>query len=409
MRLDECLDALHVHLLTVRRRQGRGTVRTSLPQGITVSGGVLHWARVSLNIPLEVAASKLGVTHEALEDWERDGAQLRLTEIETLARVYRRPSAVFFLRSAPSEPPLPHDHRTVPSQSRHQLGPKSILAVRLAQRIQSEAQEVSRLLGSSLQSKVPRVTLDADPEETAHRLRRALDVPLDVQFEWRDDYKALRGWVDAVERLGVLVLRQSMPVEETRGFAISGVPAVIVLNSADGVPPRIFSLAHELVHVALGMDSICDTRLGPYDSHSEAIEVFCNRVAGAIVVPADALAAHPLAKGVGPDEWDETRLRRIANQFKVSQEVVLRRLLVKDLTTKDFYRHMRREWKRRPLPARGPGGGADPVGDCIREHSRPFAQLVSEATKRGVLSFGEAAEVLDVKTKYLGAVFERVT
>jgi hypothetical protein len=74
-----------------------------------------------------------------------------------------------------------------------------------------------------------------------------------------------------------------------------------------------------------------------------------------------------------------------------------------------FYRHMRGEWRRRPIPARRPGGGADPVGDCIFEHSRPFTQLVAEATRQHAMSMGEAADALDVSVKYLGAIFEQVT
>ncbi len=395
-------------ILARQPQEGVG-VRTSLPTGIYVRADVLRWARVSLNMPVDVAAARLKLSEESLLGWERDGAELRLTEIEGLARVYRRPSAVFFLECAPAEPALPNDHRTVPSQSKHQLGPKSILAIRFAQRVQVEADELAQLVGSNLRTTVPRLSVDIDLNSAARRLRAALSVSVSTQLGWRDEYRALRGWVAAVEGLGVIVLRQSMPVDETRGFALSGVPPVIVLNASDGVAPRIFSLAHELVHVALGTGSICDTRLGPYDQHSQTIETFCNGVAGALLVPADSLVTHPLVAEVGSGEWDEPRLRRIANAYGVSQEVVLRRLLAEDLTTPDFYRYMRSEWKQRPLPSRGPGGGADPVGDCIREHGRIFTQLVSEATRRGVLSIGEAADTLDIQARHLRTVFEQVT
>lgn len=128
-----------------------------------------------------------------------------------------------------------------------------------------------------------------------------------------------------------------------------------------------------------------------------------------MLVPTDSLLSHPLVDGVSPEDWDEPRLRRIANSFGVSQEVILRRLLTEEMTTIGFYRHMRREWARRPVPPKRAGGGADPVGDCIYEHSRSFTQLVAEATRLDVMSFGEAADALDMKSKYLNDVFEQVT
>jgi Zn-dependent peptidase ImmA (M78 family) len=334
-------------------------------------------------MPLDLAAKKLKVDADVLRSWERNGAILRLTEIEELGLAYRRPSAVFFLTRPPAEPPLPTDHRTLPSQNQHHLGPKSILAVRFAQRVQEEAREIARTLGVSLQTRVPRLWAQSDADDAAARLRTALGVDIATQLAWKDDYAALRGWIAAVEGVGVLVLRQPMPVYETRAFSLNDSPPVVVLNSSDGVYPRIFSLGHELAHIALGSGSICDTRLGPYGEASRGVETFCNRVAGAILVPAGALSAHPLVKGVDPDGWDEERLRRIANSFGVSQEVILRRLLIEEMASAGFYRFMRREWSRRPVPPRKPGGGADPVGDCIYEHSRPFVQLVRRLAARG--------------------------
>lgn len=214
---------------------------SGLSDQIEVCAEVLAWARTSLSIPMEEAASSLKVDSETLESWEHDGVHLRLTEIEEIARVYRRPSAVFFLKTVPSEPSLPSDHRTLPSQTQHKLGQKSILAIRFAQRVQEEARDVAPRIGAELASRVPRLSIETDPGQAAETLRSALRVDVTTQLSWTSDYEALRGWIRAVEALGVLVLRQPMPITETRAFSLGGTPPVVVLNSSDGVYPRVFS------------------------------------------------------------------------------------------------------------------------------------------------------------------------
>jgi len=78
------------------------------------------------------------------------------------------------------------------------------------------------------------------------------------------------------------------------------------------------------------------------------IEVFCNHFAGAVLVPKSDLLYHRLVREVPPFvvEWPDNILQELADDFKVSRETVLRRLLVFARTTRDFYMRKRREWKR---------------------------------------------------------------
>src|SRR5260370_3025122 len=98
----------------------------------------------------------------------------------------------------------------------------------------------------------PRIRLTADVDEQAQAIRRLLGVTFDEQLSWRDEYEAWRRWRAAVEALGVLVLQQTMPVKEVRGFSLNGgsVPTIVV-SSSDAVLARLFTLFHELVHLLL--------------------------------------------------------------------------------------------------------------------------------------------------------------
>jgi len=93
------------------------------------------------------------------------------------------------------------------------------------------------------------------PRALPKLVRVALGVDREAQQSWsQDPYAPLRGWRDAVEALGVLVMQQGpVAVDEMRGFASiepESLPAIL-LNSKDDPRARAFTLLHELGHLAL--------------------------------------------------------------------------------------------------------------------------------------------------------------
>ena len=80
---------------------------------------------------------------------------------------------------------------------------------------------------------------------------------------------------------------------------------------------------HELVHLVKRSSAVCNEMQN--SSSTQAEEVFCNAVAGEVLVP-----TANLLKQVGscvPDEIDFNLIESLANKFSVSKEVVCRRLL----------------------------------------------------------------------------------
>ena len=65
---------------------------------------------------------------------------------------------------------------------------------------------------------------------------------------------------------------------------------VIAVNRKVRPNGQIFTLLHEFVHLMLRQSSICDIdEEPPRPPEEQRIEVFCNRVAGAALVPAGVL------------------------------------------------------------------------------------------------------------------------
>ena len=110
---------------------------------------------------------------------------------------------------------------------------------------------------------------------------------------------------------------------------------VVGLNSQDSLGGRIFTMLHELCHIVIRNGGVCD--LG-----DDGTEVFCNRVAGAALIPAEHLLREPVVTRTADKEgWADAAIQVLATRYGVSREVALRRLLLLGRTTEAYYRAKR--------------------------------------------------------------------
>ena len=201
-----------------------------------------------------------------------------------------------------------------------------------------------------------------------------------------------------------MFLVRGVDVDEMRGMAIGQAPfPVIALNRSDSPRGRLFSLAHEYVHICLGTSSMCDDFTQDRQSKNEyevdEIETFCNAVAAAILMPADRVRSAPLVRGRqrGTD-WTEAQLRDLAVPFGVSAEAMLRRLLTLRLASKDNYIRLRRVWQsRRPPPAPDREGGERGDLTALRTQGLPYVRLVLDALGGEAIDLADVPDLLDMK------------
>lgn len=215
-----------------------------------------------------------------------------------------------------------------------------------------------------------------------------------------------------LEDLGVLVFQTSdVPVEEVRGFSINEprLP-VIVLNAKDSIRGRIFTLFHELGHLLLGKGGVCDLEELPFAASSnQRIEVFCNRVAGATLVPARALEQDVLVGSTqGCRPWEESELKQIANRFSVSTEVVLTRLVITGRASTEFYQHKREQYVRARARSERRTGFAPPFRRTLSSVGRRFARTVLSAYHEGIITASDVSEYLDLRLKHLARLEQEI-
>ena len=209
--------------------------------------------------------------------------------------------------------------------------------------------EESEELGIQLPAFYAPTISTEDPADWAKTIRNFYAVDLADQYRCgssRQFYLYLR---ERLERKGIFVqCFTDVPVDVVRGFSVYNETLPIIgINDDDHAPAKSFSLIHELVHLFKRESSVCNIMYNATSAQRE--EVFCNAVAGELLVPKDALMI-VLANGGYRQPYTTDDIRLIANRFSVSREVIIRRLLdtdrISDVEYDTYADEFRREIER---------------------------------------------------------------
>lgn len=319
----------------------------------TINPALLVWARETAGFTPAEAAKRLKIDEERLSAWEdpADEDAPSIAQLRKIAALFKRPLAVFYLQEAPPRFEVMRDLRRLPGVGARSYSPALQLEIRAA----NERRELALELAEDLEQEIPKFTLTAtmqeDSETIGARIRTALGITTDLQLHWRDhDGRAgFNAWRARIENLGVLVFQTTrFSSDEASGFAITAdTLPVIAVNRNDALTRRTFSLAHELAHLMIRVSGVSELETNvnrpPED---QRIEVYCNSVAAAALIPRDALLAEQrvVAQGVQSRNWSDAEIGDLARNFNVSREAVLRRLLTLNRTTDDFYRQKRAQY-----------------------------------------------------------------
>jgi Zn-dependent peptidase ImmA (M78 family) len=191
----------------------------------------------------------------------------------------------------------------------------------------------------------PPLTLDTDAEGAATVIRDLLTVSRPPRSATQHEH--LNAWVAAVEALGVIVIHtRRVAIHDARGFSLSEWPyPVIAINGSEFARPRLFTLLHEIAHLALNAGGVCDLHEArSRRSTSDKVEHFCNRVAAAILMPArEVLALSAVSNASGETRWNADELRDLANPFGTSAEAFLLRLITLGRASWDSYWNIKDE------------------------------------------------------------------
>lgn len=379
---------------------------------------LLLWARESSRLPLEFVASKVRVPSAQLAGWERGDAYPSLAQLRKLANVYKRPLAVFYLSKPPRDFDAMHDFRRVQNAGALSISPLLALEMRKAWQRREVAIELADELGDLPVAFDLSFHPQTSAREASKMIREALGIKLGEQFRWRTHGAALNSWKKAVELLGVLVFEvEKITVKEMRGFSIGGKRfPVIALNSKDSKTARIFTLFHELAHLALNRTGLCDLRDDNAKVEDRDIEIFCNQVAGLSLVPTASLLAQPELAVSHGGRWPDDEIAALSGRYKVSPEMLLRRLLSVDKISPSFYKTKRKEYEElnaklieeEKRKAKERRWNLPRYRAAVRNNGAPFTRRVINAFHDDVITLSDVSDFLDVGVKHLPKIENHV-
>jgi Zn-dependent peptidase ImmA (M78 family) len=365
---------------------------------VSVAPELLVWARKRSGRQVSDFAKRF----PKLDEWERGDLAPTMRQLEDYAQATHTPVGFFFLPEPPVEQvPLP-DFRTFGDEEVLTPTPDLLDTVYACELRQDWYRDFAQDRGYEPVELVGSLSTDEQPEQAASRLRDLLGFGLARRVDFRTWSDALDCLREHAETAGVLVMvngvvgsdtHRKLNPKEFRGFALADdLAPVVFINGADTKAAQIFTLAHELAHLALGGSALSRPDLGNLDMGS-GVEAWCNRVAAELLVPHASIAEEYVA---GPDLTAE--LDRLAKFYKVSTLVVLRRIYDAGLMTWDNYRPAYDAELARvlDLAASNASGGNFYNTEPIRV-SRTFARALVTDTTEGRTLHRDAFRLLGFK------------
>jgi len=362
---------------------------------------ILRWARERAGLSVDDVAVRLKKRPEIIADWESGTDSPTFRQLEELAdHLYKRPLAIFFFATPPDEEDPGTRFRTLPQSELDAFDPDTRYALREALAFQEAIRELAG--GDNPSTRL--ITRDIRPKagqravELAAGVRSYLGISLDMQFSWPSPEHAFKQWRRLIEGVGLFVFKRSFKQEDVFGFCLhDDVIPIIVINNSTAYSRQTFTVFHELGHLLYSISGITTLDMRYIDSlsgHSRDVEIACNSFAAEFLVPSSTF---PWAdfKPTRLDDFVSSQARR----YKVSREVILRRLLDRGLVSQALYLRKSEQWKLEYQRSReGPTGGnyyatrASYLGEA-------FLQLAFTQYRLGKVSLDELASYLRIKAR----------
>ncbi len=368
---------------------------------------ILKWARESAKISEFSVATKLSVSVEKIRDWEIGSNQPTIRQAQILAKLYKRPFALFFL------PDVPRDFQ--PLQDFRASGAKNLTtsSIFIIREVQQKQAWISDFFSENKEEKLPfvgRFSIKDNPIDVANDILHTLNInPLAYKTG-----NPIKEWIDAAEKNGIFVSRTSfihsrlkLDSAELQGFAIADSYAPFVfVNTDDWSAPQLFTLVHELVHIWIAETGISnDIESDLRQIHKfHPIELFCNEVAANALMPRDFLLnLKPIAF------QSSIQIYKISKQIGVSTFALLFRAFKLNLISLTSYKSLKKEAevdfvnflkveaaKKAKQKENDKIGGPNYFLLQLNRNSKLFTQNVLDAMRGGFIESNFASSLLNV-------------
>lgn len=368
---------------------------------------LLKWARETAKVSEENAASKVNVTAEKITEWESGLSQPTIRQAQILAKAYRRPFAIFFLDEIPKDFFPLQDFRKDRSK---ELSTASIFIIREIQQKQTWISNVLKENNEEPLAFVGKFNLQSDPNVVAKDILQTLNIdPTNYQND-----NPMKTWIESSEKNGIFISRSSfihsrmkLDSDEIQGFAIADRFAPFVfINTENWDSAQLFTLVHELAHIWIAQTGISNgiEQIENFSQDVNSIEIFCNKVAAAALIPMEYLSHYSI------HEFSDTReLFNISKSLGVSSISVLYRAknlhliphsqftTLRQKAEIEYFQLLKRLQEKKieqKLKQKEKPGGPNPYLLRLNKNSKLFTQVVLDFVRSGFVQPSQASFLL---------------
>jgi len=329
--------------------------------------------------------NKTGISAQRTEE-----GRITISQLKRLAEILKRPIAAFFSDEITPLPVIP-DYRL---NRQKRINPEIFLARRKLNYLLEKLKE----LGVE-KTFTPTFKRNLSPYQLAEEFRNYLKLeaiknqkPSDLLEKYKE---LLEDSLNLVILEYPLKPKRSKESDDVRAFSIYSDISGIVLNETDHPSIKLFSLFHEMCHLLRKSSGICSLEFEVEEKYEE--ESFCNKFAAEFLVPAEDMKGE-LESCFISDETIPEIVNNLSKIHGVSKQVILLRLLYLNYLSKEKYYLFKKQLEEKGLEKQ--------FGRRVWEKvfKNRVGNLAIKETKRALLenkiSFYEALNILDVKTKY---------
>lgn len=289
----------------------------------------LVWARKSVNYDEETVAQKMNINKEKIRDWERTG-KITYSQLIKLSEICQVAPHMFFSKADPVyEKPIV-DFRTLENK-KIEISPDINFELRNAK---NKRETLLDIEDESEDFHVKEFKLKDYSCTSSDDVVNILNNVLEMSNAKRNQRK-LNYWISKMEDLGILVFQfYGIPPKDLRGYVLyyDKLP-VIGINHRETENGIKFTLFHELAHLLLKKEGL--SNFESYNLNND-IEVQCNYIAGEVLVPNKDID-YRVKNGEIKDFTNSNLIKKLANYYKVSGEVIVRKFLMGNyINSKDY-------------------------------------------------------------------------
>ncbi len=366
---------------------------------VPITPSVLAWAITDSGYGAAEFADAVGVDGSTVKAWLKGDVRPGLTQFRKVAAVLRRPTATFLLPEPPKAGMPSVEFRHPPGREERPLHPVERVRLREAVRLQRGLRWVTDELREPATTLPKLRPATDDPEEAGNSFRQHLKVTSKTQTSWKSEYAAFHEWRNLVEAKGIVVLALPIGADAARGFSIwdDRVP-VIAINTHWNANARIFTLFHELGHLASRTSSVCEEDFSAkHKQKADPVERWCESFAAAVLIPwIDAEYFLRSKQG-----WDGKKHIRdlgvasaLARRYKVSIRAATLRLINRGVAEWALYNSIP---KRSEQKSGGGGGGGRLRPEARRgEYGGRTAAIFRQGLERDVLGRDDVLGYLNI-------------